>query len=284
MAIRHEYVIGDLQGCFAALQALKIVLDFDETQDCLWFTGDLVARGEDSLSTLREVRRLADMGAAKTVLGNHDLNLLAVWRGVAKLRQKDLTAPIFVADDAEMLLNWLRHQPLLLLPNAETVLTHAGIPPIWTVAQAAEYAHEVEAMLQADLSVLDRFLGQMYGDLPDCWQADVAGVVRLRMITNYLTRMRLCTAEGRLEFRFKDSLEAEMPDGFLPWFDWPSVESQPRRRLFGHWAALEGKIHNPQVLSLDGGCVWGGYLLAYRLSDGQWFKSSSGCASRVQSD
>lgn len=285
---RHQYVIGDLQGCFAALQALKIALDFDENQDCLWFAGDLVARGEDSLSTLREVKRLADRGAAKTVLGNHDLNLLAVWRGVAKLRKKDLTAPILAADDAQVLLDWLRQQPLLLLPNADTVLTHAGIPPIWTVAQTADYAREVEMILQADLSVLDRFLGQMYGDTPDVWQDDLTGVARLRVITNYLTRMRLCAAGGRLEFSFKDSLDADMPDGFVPWFDWPSVEvavgdKQPRRRLFGHWAALEGKIHNPQVLALDGGCVWGGALLAYRLSDGHWFRSSSGCASCVHS-
>jgi len=283
---RHQYVIGDLQGCFAALQALKVALEFDETQDCLWFTGDLVARGEDSLSTLREVKRLNDLGAAKTVLGNHDLNLLAVWRGVAKLRKKDLTAPIFDAEDAEILLNWLRRQPLLLLPTEDTVLTHAGIPPIWTVEQAAKYAGEVEAMLQADLSVLDQFLGQMYGDSPDMWQDDLSGVARLRVITNYLTRMRLCTAEGQLEFSFKDSLDAEMPAGFLPWFDWSSIEiavgdKQPRRRLFGHWAALEGKIENPHILALDGGCVWGGALLAYRLSDGQWFRSSSGCASRV---
>ena len=133
MIYRHQYAIGDLQGCFAALQALKLALEFDETQDFLWFTGDLVARGEDSLSTLREVKRLADLGAAKTVLGNHDLNLLAVWRGVAKLRKKDLTAPIFAADDAEVLLNWSRQQPLLLLPSDDTVLTHAGIPPMWTV-------------------------------------------------------------------------------------------------------------------------------------------------------
>ncbi len=280
---RHQYVIGDLQGCFAALQALKIALDFDENQDCLWFAGDLVARGEDSLSTLREVKRLADRGAAKTVLGNHDLNLLAVWRGVAKLRKKDLTAPIFAAEDVEVLLNWLRQQPLLLLPSADTVLTHAGIPPIWTVAQTADYAREVEAILQSDLSVLDRFLGQMYGDTPDVWQDDLTGVARLRVITNYLTRMRLCAAGGRLEFSFKDSLDADMPDGFVPWFDWPSVEVAPRRRLFGHWAALEGKIHNPQILALDGGCVWGGALLAYRLSDGQWLRSSSGCASCVQS-
>ena len=128
----------------------------------------------------------------------------------------------------------------------------------------------------------------MYGDTPDVWQDDLTGVARLRVITNYLTRMRLCAADGRLEFSFKDSLDADMPDGFVPWFDWPSVEvavgdKQPRRRLFGHWAALEGKIHNPQVLALDGGCVWGGALLAYRLSDGHWFRSSSGCASCVQS-
>ncbi|MEC7120212.1 MAG: symmetrical bis(5'-nucleosyl)-tetraphosphatase [Pseudomonadota bacterium] len=281
---RHDYIIGDVQGCFAALQQLKDLIEFDERQDCLWFAGDLVARGEDSLSTLREVKRLSDLGAAKTVLGNHDLNLIGVWRGFAKLRKKDLTEPILNAPDAAELLNWLRQQPLLLLPDARTVLTHAGIPPIWTVQQAAGYAQEVEAVLRADLAVLDQFLCEMYGNQPDRWDADLMGVARLRVITNYLTRMRLCTASGRLEFSFKDALEAEMPDGFLPWFDWQSIERTPRLRLFGHWAALEGKLPSLDVMPLDGGCVWGGSLLAYRLSDGQVFKSSSGCAALLHNE
>ncbi len=278
MSYRHEYVVGDLQGCFAALTALKDYLQFDELQDRFWFAGDLVARGEDSLSTLREVKRLCELGAAQTVLGNHDLNLLAVWRGYNKRRPKDKTADIFAAKDGEQLLHWLRQQPLLLYPDHRTVLTHAGIPPQWTVEQAAAYAQEVEQVLSGDLLGLDDFLSQMYGSLPDVWGDSLSGAARLRTITNYLTRMRLCTAKGRLEFEFKDELSAPMPTGFVPWFSWPTDQPRSRRVLFGHWAALEGAVDSPLVCPLDGGCVWGGALLAYRLSDGQCFRSSKGCA------
>lgn len=274
---RHEYVIGDVQGCFAALGALKAAIDFDESQDRLWFAGDLVARGEDSLAVLREVKRLNACGAAQTVLGNHDLNLLAIWRGFNSLRKKDLTAPIFAAPDAPVLFDWLRRQPLCAFPDDRHVLTHAGIPPNWTIAQARQLSLEIEQVLQADLPMLDGFLSQMYGSLPDQWSDDLVGADRLRTITNYLTRMRLCTAEGRLEFEFKDSLDAPMPTGFAPWFDWPSVEIRQRKILFGHWAALEGAIQHASIIPLDGGCVWGGSLIAYRLADGQVWSVTSGC-------
>lgn len=274
---RHEYVIGDVQGCFAALTALKAAIDFDEAQDRLWFAGDLVARGEDSLAVLREVKRLHELGAAQTVLGNHDLNLLAIWRGFNSLRKKDLTAPIFVAPDALALFDWLRRQPLCVYPDDRHVLTHAGIPPQWTIEQSQALAREVEAVLQADLVTLDGFLSAMYGSQPDLWQDEWTGMARLRCITNYLTRMRLCTAEGRLEFEFKDALDAPMPDGFAPWFDWPSIEPRSRKILFGHWAALEGKVQQAGLCPLDGGCVWGGRLIAYRLADEQVWSVTSGC-------
>lgn len=274
---RHEYVIGDVQGCFAALTALKAVIDFDETQDRLWFAGDLVARGEDSLAVLREVKRLHELGAAQTVLGNHDLNLLAIWRGFNSLRKKDLTAPIFAAPDALALFDWLRRQPLCVYPDQHHVLTHAGIPPQWTIEQSQALAREVEAVLQADLVTLDGFLSAMYGSQPDVWQDEWTGMARLRCITNYLTRMRLCTAEGRLEFEFKDNLDAPMPDGFAPWFDWPAQQPRTRTVLFGHWAALEGAVQHAGICPLDGGCVWGGRLIAYRLADGQVCSVTSGC-------
>ena len=131
MGFRHQYVIGDLQGCYAAYRQLLNTLAFDPTQDKLWFAGDLVARGEDSLSTLRHVKSLCEQGAAATVLGNHDINLIAVWRGAAKLKNKDKTAPIFAAEDCDELLEWLRHQPVLAYPDEYTVLVHAGVPPHW---------------------------------------------------------------------------------------------------------------------------------------------------------
>lgn len=277
MAYRYQYLIGDLQGCFAALQALKDQLGFDEQQDCLYFAGDLVARGEDSLSTLREVKRLTDVGAARTVLGNHDLNLLAVWRGFQKLKDKDRTQPIFAAADCDELLHWLRRQPLLLQPVADAIIVHAGIPPIWTLAQASQYAHEVEKILAGELDHLDTYLAHMYGSQPDIWQAHLSGYERWRTITNYLTRMRLCDENGRLEFEFKDDLNAPMPDGFKPWFEWPNQLQDHVNLFFGHWAALQGMQIGSQVHALDGGCVWGGQLMAYRLEDRQLFTSATGC-------
>lgn len=277
MAYRYQYIIGDLQGSFAALQALKDLLAFDEQQDCLYFAGDLVARGEDSLNTLREVKRLAELGAARTVLGNHDLNLLAVWRGFQKLKDKDRTQPIFAAPDCNELLNWLRRQPLLLQPISNAVIVHAGIPPVWTLAQASHYAREVEKVIAGELDDLDAFLGHMYGSQPDTWQENLSGYERWRVITNYLTRMRLCDEKGRLEFEFKDDLNAPMPAGFKPWFEWPNQLNEQVELFFGHWAALQGKHIAPQIHALDGGCVWGGQLIAYRLEDKQLFTSATGC-------
>lgn len=277
MNYRYQYIIGDLQGCFAALQALKDALAFDEQQDCLYFAGDLVARGEDSLSTLREVKRLADLGAARTVLGNHDLNLLAVWRGFQKIKDKDRTQPIFDASDCDVLLNWLRKQPLLLQPTAGSVVVHAGIPPVWTLVQARQYAREVEKVISGELDDLDAFLSHMYGSQPDIWQENLSGYERWRVITNYFTRMRLCDENGRLEFDFKDDLSAPMPQGFKPWFEWPDQLENQTQLFFGHWAALQGKAISLHIHALDGGCVWGGQLIAYRLEDKQFFTSATGC-------
>ncbi|XID74442.1 symmetrical bis(5'-nucleosyl)-tetraphosphatase [Alkanindiges sp. WGS2144] len=275
--MRYRYIVGDLQGSFAALQALKEMLAFDEQQDCVYLTGDLVARGEDSLSTLREVKRLADKGAASTVLGNHDLNLIAVWRGFQKIKQKDRTQAIFEAVDRDDLLHWLRQQPLLLQLEPQVIITHAGIPPIWTLAQAQACAQEVEQVIGGKLSTLDDFLVNMYGSQPDTWRDDLTGPARLRLITNYLTRMRLCDAQGRLEFGFKDNLSASMPPGFKPWFEWPSQVVKHAQLFFGHWAALQGNVQLPHIHALDGGCVWGGQLMAYRLEDEQLFVSATGC-------
>ncbi|CAM4063928.1 symmetrical bis(5'-nucleosyl)-tetraphosphatase [Psychrobacter arenosus] len=275
MSYRHQYVIGDLQGCYAAFLKLLKTLDFDPKQDKLWFAGDLVARGEDSLHTLRDVKALCEQGAAATVLGNHDLNLLAVWRGATEIKKKDKTAPIFAADDCDELLNWLRRQPILAFPDKHTVLVHAGIPPHWRIRQARGYARELEAQLQSSLMQLDRLLPNLYSKTADDWSEDLHGYTRMRAIANYFTRMRLCKADGSLEFSFKSSLDDHMPADFRPWFEW----QVPRRRkiLFGHWAALKGEVDLPYARALDGGCVWGGSLLAYRLADGKVIESSAKC-------
>ncbi len=275
MSFRHQYVIGDLQGCYAAYLQLLEVLDFDPDQDKLWFAGDIVARGEDSLSTLRAVKALCERGAAAIVLGNHDINLLAVWRSAASLRKKDKTAPIFAAKDVDELLEWLRRQPILAYPDEQTVLVHAGIPPHWSILEAADYAKQVEAQLQSSLKQLDRLLPHLYSKGADDWHNDIHGYTKIRAITNYFTRMRLCKQDGTLEFSFSAGLDEPMPKNFLPWFEWQVPRT--RKVLFGHWAALKGQIDLPHAKALDGGCVWGNYLLAYRLSDGKVITSSKGC-------
>ena len=277
MSFRHQYVIGDLQGCYAAYLELLKTLDFDPNQDKLWFAGDLVARGEDSLNTLRHVKALCEQGAAATVLGNHDLNLIAVWRGAAKLKNKDKTAPIFAADDCDELLEWLRRQPILAYPDEHTVLVHAGIPPHWSIEAAAGYAQQLEAQLQSNLAQLDQLLPNLYSKEADEWHAGIEGFTKMRAIANYFTRMRLCKQNGSLEFSFSAGLDEAMPTDFLPWFEWQVPRT--RKILFGHWAALKGEIDLPHARALDGGCVWGNYLLAYRLGDGKVITSSAQCLS-----
>ncbi|WP_290001508.1 symmetrical bis(5'-nucleosyl)-tetraphosphatase [Faucicola atlantae] len=262
---RHQYVIGDLQGCYGDLLALLKRLDFDVRQDKVWFAGDIVARGDDSLGTLRFVKELCEQGAAEMVLGNHDINLLAVWRGAIKIKKKDRTQPIFDAPDCDKLLNWLRHQPVMLFPTADTVLVHAGIPPNWSIEAAHCRALELQTQLQSSLWQLDRLLPELYSSAVAGWSDSLTGYQRIRMICNYFTRMRLCQADGTLEFSFKSSLDDTMPTGFRPWFEWQVARE--RKILFGHWAALKARVDTDDVRATDAGCVWGGNLMAYRLED-----------------
>lgn len=275
-AVRYNYVIGDVQGCFEALKALLKAIKFDPDQDFIWFAGDLVARGENSVGTLRFVKKLVERGAAATVLGNHDLTLLAGARGLKAVKEKDRTRDVIDAIDSDDLIDWLRRQPLCLFPNEHTILTHAGIPGIWSAEQAAALAREVEAVIgHEDFAVMDAFLQEMYGAQPDLWSGDLSGNARLRCITNYLTRMRLTDAQGRLEFSFKDALDEPMPEGFQPWFEFDSQAARTHRIVFGHWAALQGKTITECIQNVDGGCVWGNQLVAYRLEDQALFKADN---------
>lgn len=278
MAKRYNYIIGDIQGCFEALKALLKHIQFDASQDFIWFAGDIVARGENSLGALRFVKKLVENGAAATVLGNHDLNLLACARGLKETKPKDKTQEVIDAIDSDELIDWLRKQPLCLFPDEKTILTHAGVPCIWTAEQTACLAHEVEAILaHEDFTVLDDFLSAMYGTEPDTWSDKLQGNTRLRCITNYLTRMRLSNAEGRLEFSFKDSLDDPMPAGFQPWFEFDSKAAETHQVVFGHWAALQAKTVSTNIQNVDGGCVWGNQLVAFRLEDQQLFKVDNPC-------
>lgn len=266
--IRYNYVIGDVQGCFEALKALLKSIQFDPDQDFIWFAGDLVARGENSLGALRFIKKLVERNAAATVLGNHDLTLLAAARGIKAIKDKDNIRDVIDAIDSDDLIDWLRKQPLCVFPNAKTILTHAGIPTNWTAEQTAALAAEVEAVIAADdFDVVDAFLKEMYGKEPTLWSDELTGHARLRCIVNYLTRMRLTDSTGRLEFSFKDSLSDPMPEGFKPWFEFASQAAQTHKVVFGHWAALQGKTISDSIQNVDGGCVWGHQLMAYRLED-----------------
>lgn len=262
------YAIGDLQGCHAEFVELLERIDFDPRRDRLWLAGDLVNRGPASLACLREVRALGE--AAVTVLGNHDLHLLAVARGGGRLNRKDTLAAILDAPDREALLDWLQSRPLLVRQafdgQGDTVMTHAGLLPRWTQDEAAEYAAEVEARLGSERS--GTFFERMYGNVPACWEASLDGIERLRAIVNVLTRMRFIDAEGCLDFSAKEGLDSA-PPGFAPWFRYPRADDV--RLVFGHWAALEGHTEGAQVRAeaLDTGCVWGGTLTALNLSTGE---------------
>ena len=269
---RYNYVIGDVQGCFEALKALLKEIQFDAEQDFIWFAGDLVARGENSIAALRFIKKLAEQGAAATVLGNHDLTLLAYARGIKPVKEKDNVRDVIDAIDSDDLIDWLRKQPMCLFPNEQTILTHAGIPNIWSAEKTAQLAQEVEAIIaHDDFDVLDDFLKAMFGKEPALWSDQLQGHERIRCIVNYLTRMRLIDAKGRLEYSFKDALDDPMPQGFKPWFEFESQAAQTHQILFGHWAALNGKTISNKIQNVDGGCVWGNQLMAFRLEDQQMF-------------
>lgn len=256
-----RYLIGDLQGCLDPLEALLDRLPL-EPDDTLWFAGDLVNRGPDSLGVLRCLMALAREGRVRCVLGNHDLHLLGVAEGLARLHRSDTLDALLAAPDRRELLDWLRHQPLAIVEDG-FLLVHAGVVPQWTAAQTRACAAEVEAALQGP--DWHTFLAAMYGNQPDRWDPALAGLPRLRMITNALTRMRLCNAEGRMDFAFKGEL-SHAPDGLMAWFDVPGRATADTQVLFGHWSAL-GLYLRPGLVGVDTGCVWGRALTAVRLED-----------------
>lgn len=257
------YVIGDIQGCFDELQALLAQLHFDKTRDRLWFCGDLVNRGPKSLEVLRFVKGLGS--AARTVLGNHDLHLLALADERSKHKKKDTLRPILNAPDREALLHWLRHQPLMIHePALDIAIVHAGLPPQWDIAEARERAAEVEQVLCSHEH--KAFFAHMYGDEPDAWDEGLQGWDRLRLITNCFTRLRYSDRHGRLILRDKSAPTDHARD-YHPWFEVPGRKSEGQRIAFGHWSTL-GLAQENGVVCLDDGCIWGGGLVALELENG----------------
>ena len=260
------YAIGDIQGCYAELAELLARLHFDSKRDRLWLVGDLVNRGPQSLRVLRFVRSLGD--AAITVLGNHDLHLLAVAFGHReRLRGGDTLDDILRAKDRDELLDWLRRRPILHHDRRlGYTMVHAGLPPQWDLPRAQACAHELENALRDDAAIRELF-AHMYGNRPSRWSAGLRGMDRLRFITNCFTRMRVCDADGRLNLKYKGQLK-NIPTGWYPWFRAPNRRSTPLRIVCGHWSALgyyDSRTTDERVLAIDTGCVWGGRLCAVRL-------------------
>lgn len=273
------YAIGDLQGCAASFDALLEHVRFDPSCDRVWLVGDLVNRGPDSLGALRRLIALGDL--ASVVLGNHDLHLLAVSAGVRKAGRDDTLADVLDAPDAHELLDWLRGRPLAhraSIGGADVLMVHAGVLPSWSAGDTMARAGELETGLRG--SAWRETLATLFGNQPDAWRDDLAGAERSRVIVNALTRLRFCSADGRIDFKAKDapaltgSSFPPPPEGFMPWFDVPGRRTRDALMVVGHWSTLgllmrvdEATGAPRGVIALDTGCVWGGALTAVRLED-----------------
>ncbi|OGI37410.1 MAG: bis(5'-nucleosyl)-tetraphosphatase (symmetrical) [Candidatus Muproteobacteria bacterium RBG_16_64_10] len=253
------WAIGDIQGCYQPLDRLLKQIRFDTSRDTLWFTGDLVNRGPDSLRVLRFVRGLGDR--AITVLGNHDLHLLAVDAG-QPARRRDTFDEVLRAPDRRALVDWLRQQPLLHHDHGlGYTMVHAGLLPGWTLDDAARLAAEAEAVLKD--ARLNDFVAHMYGNLPDRWSEQLHGHDRTRVIINAFTRLRYCDLDGGMDLHQKGA-PGSQPADLLPWFAVPKRRNRDLRVVFGHWSTL-GRYSDHGVIGLDSGCVWGVELTAVRL-------------------
>lgn len=259
------YLIGDVQGCDAALGRLLETLDFSPSRDTLYLLGDLVNRGPDSLAVLQRVMRL--QGAAHALLGNHDLHLLALAWGVRQPHRSDTLDGILQSPDRAAVLDWLRQQPLALQAHG-LLMVHAGVLPSWSSARTLALADEVHQALRGQ--DVGAFLHEMYGNAPLGWDEDLRGAARLRVIVNALTRLRYCSASGQMDLQSKEGL-AQAPAGYMPWFDVPGRQTARDTVVFGHWSTLGPLPGRQDVMCLDTGCVWGGCLSALR-----WTPSTPG--------
>ena len=264
------YVVGDLQGCLQPLKCLLQKVAFNPLNDVLWSVGDAVNRGPKCLKTLRFLYKMRK--SLVLVLGNHDLHLLAVAAGARRPSRSDTLDEILQAKDREKLLNWLIRQPLIHHEHGYTMV-HAGIPPQWTVKEAIKRAQEVEKVLRSPDCV--EFFRAMYGNEPAVWSAELQGMDRLRVITNYLTRMRYCTKQGVLDLESKGiSPGPGVPNldnqKVSAWFSHPNRKTAQDRILFGHWASIQGHTDSSNAIGLDTGCVWDGALSLYTLETGEW--------------
>lgn len=263
------YVVGDVQGCYEPLCRLLDEVQFDPSRDTLVSVGDLINRGPDNLGVIKLARSLGS--SFRAVLGNHDLNFLAVSAGLRQLKNKDTTMDLLDSHERADIVDWFRQLPLALWIEGHLIV-HAGLVPEWTKDQALTYAAEVSTTLRGP-SYRD-FLAQMYGDQPDRWDPDLIGLPRLRVITNVLTRLRFCAADGSMNLENKLAPEFA-PPGMAPWFSHAERAAGETPIVFGHWAALDGRCPVPYIYAVDTGCVWGRTLTCLRLDDHRRFETPS---------
>ncbi|MBV56993.1 MAG: diadenosine tetraphosphatase [Gammaproteobacteria bacterium] len=271
----NNYVIGDIQGCYKPLRKLLKKVRFSPNRDKLWCVGDLVNRGPNSLDTLRFLQDIDD--ATHIVLGNHDLHFIAINEGCAPSVSAGTLSRLLDARDCQDLSDWLRSKRLAYYQSLDTrngirnfLMIHAGVSPLWSLQKTLNLAAEVEYALQS--SAYRDHLRHMYGNTPTFWYNKLRGLDRLRVITNYLTRIRFCDEIGTLKLTVKEGLEAA-PHGFKPWYEYEKITPKAAL-LFGHWAAIEGRTGRKQVHALDTGCVWGRDLTLMRLEDKQRYRVS----------
>ena len=260
----RTFAVGDIQGCLEPLQRLLDDVNFDPAQDQLWCVGDLVNRGPDSLGTLLFLHGIRK--SCKIVLGNHDLHLLAVGYGQKAVKPGNELLAIAQSEHGEKLLEWLRKKPLVHWDKERKLaMCHAGIPPMWDIKTAKKLSDEVQTVLKG--SKYKHLLQHMYGDTPDTWSDELTGYTRLRVIVNYLTRMRFLGEQGELDLISKESKQ-HSDTYFQPWFSYPN-QLKKNTLLFGHWAALSGVMDQKQIIGLDTGCVWGGPLSLLHVETGK---------------
>jgi bis(5'-nucleosyl)-tetraphosphatase (symmetrical) len=274
------YIIGDVQGCYQSLKKLLKGIGFNASKDRLWFVGDIVNRGPDSLNTLRFIRDLGD--GAVTVLGNHDLHLLAAYYNGTRLKPNDTLMPVLEAPDCVDLLEWLRFRPLIYHEiEYNFAIVHAGIYPGWSIQQTCDRASEVESALRG--ANITSFLHHMYGNQPNCWSDDLVGMDRLRFITNVFTRMRYLNLKKELDFVAKGPpSKLHTKTGVKPWFEFKQTEIKHNRVAFGHWSTLPTNQYG-SCFALDSGCLWGGRITALRIDkkSPRWFSLSCEASAQI---
>lgn len=269
------YAIGDLQGCFDELMDLLNEINFDERNDQLWFAGDLINRGPKSLQCLEFVFDRKDN--VNTVLGNHDLHLLAIYEHVRQPHSSDTFDEILRSNNIKELVTWYRKQPFILHSEEfDYFLVHAGIPPQWSMSRSLDLANEVSQVLQTDQYF--EFIQVMYGNKPDSWNEGLSGFDRVRYIINCFTRIRYCDQQGKLNLK-ENAEPGKQTAELVPWYAYPGRISKGQKILFGHWSTVtlgsEQDFRKFNAYPLDTGCLWGGTLTAMRLEDAHWFSVPS---------